>query len=211
MAIKNKERSSLATKAGEGSNISILGVFTGQGAQWPSMGKSLFLHSASFRSTITQLESNLKDIPDPPSWSLTEEILRPDDPARTSSAEISPPLCTALQVAVVDLLKKCGITFSAVVGHSSGEIAAAYAAGVLSARDAILIAYYRGYHCRQTKNSSGRCGKMMAVSMEPQDAQKFCRSSAVSRVSKAESSLQQKILNPVSLDQETPTLLTKRK
>jgi acyl transferase domain-containing protein len=141
------------------------------------MGKSLFLHSASFRCTITQLESNLKDIPDPPSWSLTEEILRPDDPARTSSAEISQPLCTALQVAVVDLLKKCGITFSAVVGHSSGEIAAAYAAGVLSARDAILIAYYRGYHCRQTKNSSERSGKMMAVSMEPQDAQKFCSQS----------------------------------
>lgn len=177
LAIKNKEQSPLDTQASDVSNISILGVFTGQGAQWSSMGKSLFLHSVSFRCTITQLESILKKIPDPPSWSLTEEILRPDDPARTSSAEISQPLCTALQVALVDLLKECDITFSAVVGHSSGEIAAAYAAGVLSAKDAILIAYYRGYHCHQTKKSNGRSGKMMAVGMTPQDAHKFCSQS----------------------------------
>ena len=152
MAIKNKERSSLATQASEGSNISILGVFTGQGAQWPSMGKSLFLHSAIFRCTITQLESNLKDIPDPPSWSLTEEILRPDDPARTSSAEISQPLCTAVQIALVDTLAAVNIRPVAVIGHSSGEIAAAYACGRLTAREAIVTAYYRGYIANLTTN-----------------------------------------------------------
>lgn len=173
-AIRDKEKSPLAIQATRVSKVSILGVFTGQGAHWPSVGKSLFLHSALFRRTIQQLESILNDIPDGPAWSLTEELLRQDDPMRTSSAEISQPLCTALQVALVDLLRECGITFSAVVGHSSGEIAAAYAAGVLSARDAILIAYYRGYHCHHIQRSSGESGKMMAVGMTPKDAQTFC-------------------------------------
>ncbi|KAI0383251.1 hypothetical protein F5Y04DRAFT_287431 [Hypomontagnella monticulosa] len=176
-SIKGKEQSSIATKATRVSNGRILGVFTGQGAQWVSMGASLFVHSSRFRRTIQQLESTLKGIPFGPSWSLTEELLRHDDPMRISSAEISQPLCTALQVALVDLLKECGVTFSAVVGHSSGEIAAAYAAGVLESTDAILIACYRGYHCQQARRCGKKPGKMMAVSMAPEDAEAFCRQS----------------------------------
>ncbi len=45
---------------------------------------------------------------------------------------------------MVDLLTKWNIKPAGVVGHSSGEIAAAYASGVLTAEEAILIAYYRG-------------------------------------------------------------------
>jgi amino acid adenylation domain-containing protein len=91
------------------------------------------------------------------------------------SAELSQPLCTALQIALVDLLRQSGITFDAVVGHSSGEIGAAYAAGVIGARDAILIAYYRGYHCHRSKGNARNPGKMMAASMIPEDAREFCR------------------------------------
>lgn len=174
-AIKDKDQSPIATKATKVSDVRILGVFTGQGAQWASMGAGLFLRSASFRQTIQRLESTLKGIPDGPTWSLTEELLRQDNPMHMSSAEISQPLCTALQVALVDLLKECGIKFSAVVGHSSGEIAAAYAAGVLTARDAILIAFYRGHHCRPARHVSSLPGKMMAVGMATEDADAFCR------------------------------------
>ncbi|KAL7619777.1 hypothetical protein AAE478_010319 [Parahypoxylon ruwenzoriense] len=174
-ATKHNGQSSIATRAIKTSNTRILGVFTGQGAQWASMGAGLFLHSSSFRRTFQQLESALKGIPYGPTWSLTEELLRQNDPMRTASAEISQPLCTALQVALVDLLKECNITFSAVVGHSSGEIAAAYAAGVLGPTDAILIAFYRGYHCLRTQHANGAPGKMMAVGMAPDDAEAFCR------------------------------------
>lgn len=58
--------------------------------------------------------------------------------------EHSQPLCTALQIALFELLKRFNITASAVVGHSSGEIAAAYAAGALSLPLACKIAYFRG-------------------------------------------------------------------
>ena len=173
-AIRDKEQSTTTTKAKKVANIRMLGVFTGQGAQWATMGASLLLHCKSFRHTIQQLELVLKGLRDGPIWSLTEELVQ-NDPIRTLSAEISQPLCTAIQVALVDLLSECGITFNAVIGHSSGEIAAAYAAGVLSARDAILAAYYRGYHCRRVHYLDGKRGKMMAVGMAPQDAETFCQ------------------------------------
>ncbi|KAI3334672.1 hybrid PKS-NRPS PsoA [Ustulina deusta] len=171
--IEMKEQTPLATKSTQAPGARILGIFTGQGAQWISMGASLMRHSAAFRRTFEKLDSVLKDIPFAPSWSLVDELQRQDDTTRISSAEISQPLCTALQVALVDLLRDCGVTFSAVVGHSSGEIAAAYAAGVIQATDAILIAFYRGFHCSQSTNE--KSGKMMAVSMTPDDAENFCK------------------------------------
>ena len=61
-----------------------------------------------------------------------------------SEAELSQPCCTALQVALVELLCEYGIKPEAVVGHSSGEIAAAYASGAITRKEAIIIAYYRG-------------------------------------------------------------------
>ncbi|KAI0430586.1 hybrid PKS-NRPS PsoA [Xylaria sp. FL1042] len=171
--IEMKEQSPFATKSIQSPSTRILGIFTGQGAQWVSMGASLLRHSAAFRRTFQKLDSVLMSIPSAPSWSLADELLRQDDPTRISSAEISQPLCTALQVALVDLLRECGITFNAVVGHSSGEIAAAYAAGVIEATDAILIAFYRGFHCNQSTNE--KPGKMMAISMTPSDAETFCK------------------------------------
>jgi len=59
-------------------------------------------------------------------------------------AEFSQPCCTAIQIALFELLSKWGIRLAAVVGHSSGEIAAAFACGAVTAADAIRIAYYRG-------------------------------------------------------------------
>jgi acyl transferase domain-containing protein len=58
--------------------------------------------------------------------------------------ELSQPLITALQLAILSILEEWGVLPRAVVGHSSGEIAAAYAAGYLSQEQAILAAFYRG-------------------------------------------------------------------
>ncbi|KAI5925273.1 hypothetical protein F4810DRAFT_718242 [Camillea tinctor] len=153
----------------------ILGVFTGQGAQWPTMGAKLYSGSAAFRATIHKLEDSLAALPDPPSWSLSEQLNASGPAARIHEAAISQPLCTALQIALVDLLHTAGITFSAVVGHSSGEIGAAYAAGYLSAWDAIRIAYYRGVYAFLAKGQEGQGGSMMAVGMSFDDSTRFCK------------------------------------
>lgn len=70
--------------------------------------------------------------------------MKPQGQSRLYEAEYSQPCMAALQLAVVDLLKSWGVKPAAVVGHSSGETAAAYAAGAVTADDAFLLAYHRG-------------------------------------------------------------------
>lgn len=84
-----------------------------------------------------------------------EILFSSNDKVKLSRAESSQPLCTALQIAVVDLLASWGVTPSAVVGHSSGEIAAAYAAGALSKEGALIAAYYRGFVCKKFTKAGG--------------------------------------------------------
>ncbi|KAI0141789.1 putative hybrid NRPS/PKS enzyme [Xylariaceae sp. FL1272] len=150
----------------------ILGVFTGQGAQWASMGADLIRSSEFFAKRILDLEKSLAALPeaDRPQWSLTKELLAGKETSRLSEAAFSQPLCTAIQVALVDLLRTAGINFTTVVGHSSGEIAAAYAADFLSGEDAIRVAYYRGLYTSLADGGSGQKGAMMAVGTSWEDA-----------------------------------------
>lgn len=66
------------------------------------------------------------------------------DSEKLKSPEISQPLVTAIQLALLAVLESCRISPGIVIGHSSGEIAAAVAAGKLNISQAIKIAYYRG-------------------------------------------------------------------
>ncbi|KAJ0422729.1 hypothetical protein BJY00DRAFT_322312 [Aspergillus carlsbadensis] len=138
-------------------------VFTGQGAQWPTMGKELIETFPQFRADLTHMNNVLAQLPQPPSWNLLDELLRPEGKSQISKAEFAQPLCTALQIALVNLVTSLGISPSAVVGHSSGEIAAAYAAGAITADEAIIIAYYRGYAVAGAPRT--RAGAMAAVGM----------------------------------------------
>lgn len=154
----------------------ILGVFTGQGAQWATMGKELYRSSSLFHRAIDDMQQSLDSLPekDRPDWSLVDELDVPAKSSRVGEAAVSQPLCTALQVALVDVLRAAGIEFSAVVGHSSGEIGVAYAAGYLNATDTIRVAYYRGVHSHLAQGPGGKRGKMMAVGMSLSQATAFC-------------------------------------
>ncbi|KUI71858.1 Polyketide synthase-nonribosomal peptide synthetase [Cytospora mali] len=169
--------------------LRILAVFTGQGAQWPRMGACLFEQSPLFRNSIQRLEDSLACLPDAPPWSLVEELLAAESESKVHEAEFAQPLTTALQIALVDLLRASGVRFSVVVGHSSGEIAAAYASGYLSAQDAIRVAFYRGLHSALAQSpETGQPGSMMAVGMSLDEATAFCQNSDIlSRVAVAAS------------------------
>ncbi|CAJ2510598.1 Uu.00g062230.m01.CDS01 [Anthostomella pinea] len=155
----------------------ILGIFTGQGAQWPTMSRSLFRTNAVYRQTIRSLDDTLRACPHPPAWTLEGRIMTEGTEARMDEAVISQPVSTALQLGLVDVMKSLRIEFHTVVGHSSGEIAAAYAAGRLSARDAILISYYRGMFAYLAGGSEGQKGGMLAAGMSESEALGFCRDS----------------------------------
>lgn len=154
----------------------VLGIFTGQGAQWPRMGAELILNSPFAAQRLAELEHALSSLPkeDQPKWVLKTEILADPSASRLSQAEVSQPLCTAVQILLVDMLKLARIKLHAVVGHSSGEIGAAYAAGFLTAEDAIKIAYYRGVYARLAQSSNGTKGAMLAVGTSYEDALEFC-------------------------------------
>jgi acyl transferase domain-containing protein len=154
----------------------IMGVFTGQGAQWPGMGQSLMAHCALFRETFEVMEKSLAELPDPPAWSLKEELMASPARSRLNEAELSLPLCAAVQVGLVRVLAKAGISFYLVVGHSGGEIGAAYAAAMISATDAVRIAYYRGIVCKLAIGDDGRRGAMIAVGFGFDEGIKFCSS-----------------------------------
>ena len=117
-------------------------VFTGQGSQWARMGIDL-LEFKVFRESIEQADLYLRDHLNS-GWSIVEELLCDEPESRIDKSSYSQPICTALQVAMVDLLESWNITPSAIVGHSSGEIAGAYCLGALSKEDALLVAFYRG-------------------------------------------------------------------
>ncbi|KAL5392876.1 hypothetical protein DPSP01_000571 [Paraphaeosphaeria sporulosa] len=144
-------------------------VFTGQGAQWAGMGVELMATFPSFHDDMLYLNSVLHTLPDGPSWSLLEELGAGKDSSRINKAELSQPLCTALQIGLVNLLARWGIIPSAVVGHSSGEIAAAYASKAISAEAAIVIAYYRGMVTR-TKTCAGA---MAAIGLGREEVARF--------------------------------------
>ncbi|KAI9708162.1 MAG: putative Hybrid PKS-NRPS biosynthetic cluster [Bogoriella megaspora] len=162
------------TAKSSSNNPRLLGVFTGQGAQWARMGAGLLASSPEVVSILDRLEQSLAELPDGPSWSIKAEILADASASRVGEAAISQPLCTAVQIVLVDLLRSAGIEFEAVVGHSSGEMSAAYCAGYLSASDAIRIAYYRGYHLHLAQGLQGETGAMMAVGTSFEDGTELC-------------------------------------
>ncbi|OWY54922.1 polyketide synthase [Alternaria alternata] len=152
----------------------VLGIFTGQGAQWATMGKEFIQNSYLFRESIDRSEAALVALPDPPSWSLISELFATVETSRLNEAELSQPLCTAIQIAIVDLMFAAGVKLDAVVGHSSGEIAAAYASGIISAADAMAIAYYRGFHAKRSHGTGGKRGGMVAAELSYEAALQFC-------------------------------------
>ncbi|KAH7077443.1 putative lovastatin nonaketide synthase [Paraphoma chrysanthemicola] len=168
---KDKSEANIGVRSSSASP-KILGVFTGQGAQWPAMGAELIRSSEFVRRRFQELDYALATLPpaDRPTWKIADQLLLDAKSSRITEAAFSQPLCTAVQVVLVDLLRSAGIMPSSVVGHSSGEIGAAYAADFINARDAIRIAYYRGLYAKLAGGAVGQKGAMLAVGTSLEDA-----------------------------------------
>lgn len=145
-------------------------IFTGQGAQWPQMGRDLMDFNPTFLNSIRRLDQYLQGMYEyAPEWEVEAELRKTGKKSRVHAAEFSQPLCTAIQIALVDTLAALGIQPDAVVGHSSGEIAGAYAAGALTAEEAMIIALHRGV----VTNLQNRLGAMAAVGMSWKETEKY--------------------------------------
>ncbi|KAI0450357.1 hypothetical protein F5B21DRAFT_529187 [Xylaria acuta] len=145
-------------------------VFTGQGAHWAGMGKELIEIFPKFHEALQQLDQCLVSLG--ASWSIIDELRRDSSTSRLEQAKYSMPVCCALQIALVILLRSWNIFPSAVSGHSSGESAAAFAAGALDMRSALAIQYYRGLLSSLSTTEPAVKGGMLAVGLDPEEAQR---------------------------------------
>ncbi|KAI8944142.1 hypothetical protein F4801DRAFT_600379 [Xylaria longipes] len=145
-------------------------VFSGQGAQWPQMGHDLITSLPGFKEDVLEMDGILQSLGDRrPAWKAIEELKKPAGSSQLARAELAQPLSTVVQVGLFNALKRLAIHPEAVVGHSSGEIAAAYAAGGLTMREAIISAYFRGYASKTSKTVGG----MAAIGLGAEDTKKF--------------------------------------
>ncbi|KAK5055904.1 hypothetical protein LTR84_012454 [Exophiala bonariae] len=143
--------------------LNVVFLFTGQGAQYATMGRELLGFSNTFANSLRKSQRILRELG--ASWNLLDELSKPEKSSRVNSSELSQPTTTAIQVALVDLLKDLGVQPRAVIGHSSGEVGAAYAAGALTQYDALNISYHKGFvadWCRQVVKTKGA---MLAVGL----------------------------------------------
>lgn len=147
--------------------------FTGQGAQWYAMGRELLAYEV-YEASLREADGYLKSIG--ATWSVLEELNMSKEDSRIGKPEFSQPLCTVLQVALVDLLRQWNILPTIVTGHSSGEIGAAYSMGALSAEDSWKIAFHRGRLAKDLQFiAPGLKGGMLAVGLSEADVQPYLR------------------------------------
>ena len=131
-------------------------VFSGQGQQSWAMGRELLASEPVFRAAIEECSALFSQYAD---WSLLTELMATEEASRLDQTEIAQPVIFAIQVALTALWRSWGITPDAVIGHSVGEIAAAYASKAISLEDAVRIVFYRGSLMQQATG----LGKMAAA------------------------------------------------
>ncbi|KAH7265345.1 uncharacterized protein BKA55DRAFT_636237 [Fusarium redolens] len=159
---------SLFKRTSKNKQPNICFLFCGQGAQFAQMGKDLLPFEA-FRDTLEAGSRYMKNKL-ASEFDLLEEILKDEAETRISDSRISQPATTAVQMALVDLLDSFHITPNYVIGHSSGEIAAAYASGALTKEEAWEVAYYRGLVASSLSIETPRTqGSMMVVGLSVLD------------------------------------------
>ncbi|KAI8246120.1 Highly reducing polyketide synthase FUM1 [Colletotrichum sp. SAR 10_96] len=161
-------------------------VFTGQGAQYAHMGYELLRDNSVFADSIRYLDQCLKTLPEAlaPKWTLFEELSKSAPDSLIEETGYSLPCCTAVQIGLVNMFRAWGVLPAAVVGHSSGEVASAYAAGFLSARKAIIIAYLRGMVLDEAQDENGKArprrpGMMATIGLGATQTERFLSSGAV--------------------------------
>src|SRR5215470_15060900 len=137
-------------------------VFSGNGSQWPGMGRRLLATDRAFRKHVQKVDELLRPLA---GFSVMKELAA--SPSRLSLTEIAQPLLFALQVGLFETLIARGLCVDAVLGHSVGEVAAAYAAGALDLEQAVRVIHERSAAQGLTRGH----GRMAAIGLCLAEAQ----------------------------------------
>ncbi|MBF0573053.1 MAG: SDR family NAD(P)-dependent oxidoreductase, partial [Desulfamplus sp.] len=137
-------------------------VYAGIGTQWKTMGADLFNEQSIFKDIIERCDKEFIKFS---KWSIVEEINRSANDSRIDDLLIAHPCNVAIQIGLSELLRSWGVTPHGVVGHSSGEIAAANMAGILSLEDSMHLVWE---HCQLMSHIIGK-GVLAHISL-PKEA-----------------------------------------
>lgn len=130
-------------------------VFSGHGPKWASV-KNLFENNQIFQNSILECNNILKGLCD---WSLKDLIVQENLELDLNRSDIIQPTLFSVQIALAELWRSWGVIPSAVVGHSMGEVAAAYVSGSLELEDALRVIAQRG---KIVQKAAGK-GEMLAA------------------------------------------------
>ncbi|MFF2223319.1 amino acid adenylation domain-containing protein [Streptomyces globisporus] len=155
-------------RARDAADRGLVWVFTGMGPQWWGMGRQLLEDEPVFRDAVTACDRALREFAD---WSLVEELTAEESVSRMSETWLAQPANFAVQIGLAALWRSHGVRPDAVVGHSTGEIAAFHVAGVYSLRDAARIVVHRS----RLQQTLAGTGTMLAVSLSEDEAERLVR------------------------------------
>ena len=133
-------------------------VFAGQGTQWAGCGRDLYEAHPVFRRVIDAVDAHWNEHA---RTSLRDACFEAPQEALDECALAQPAIFT-LQCALVELFRTWGVYPDCVLGHSSGEVAAAYACRALSLADATRLVYHRATLQQRVAGS----GRMLAIGLD---------------------------------------------
>ncbi|WP_409523353.1 type I polyketide synthase [Nitrincola sp. MINF-07-Sa-05] len=153
-------------------------VYSGNGCQWETMGRTLLEQSEIFRRAVVSVDQIFQQHA---GFSLVKEIQGENGAGRFERTEIAQPALFALQVGITELLRSQGVQPVSVIGHSVGEVAAAWASGALSLEQAVKVIFYRSYHQGKTAGQ----GQMTAVALPVDEIMHWLEQSEYRQISLA--------------------------
>ncbi|MEV4233364.1 acyltransferase domain-containing protein, partial [Streptomyces bobili] len=117
-------------------------LFAGHGGQWPGMGLESFADSEAYRAELTRIDAAVRR---QVGWSVLNVLRAPEEFSPLERTEYLQPVLFAVNAALAAAWRALGVTPDAVVGHSLGEIAAAYSAGALTLDEAVTVVTGRAH------------------------------------------------------------------
>jgi acyl transferase domain-containing protein len=153
-------------RAARGASSAPVFVFTGMGPQWWGMGRELLAAEPVFRRAAEDIDAAFFCHA---GWSILAELGRSEAASRITVNCYAQPANFLIQGALAALWRHWGIEPAAIVGHSVGEVTAAYVAGALSLDDAARVSFHRS-HAQQ--KVAGR-GGMLAIGLGAEVAEDF--------------------------------------